>query len=104
MVSCDMEQALVVLLSYFSHVVALVVARSPAIVCAPLVRVFSTIEPAYCSETADECATADDDEGDGSSSTESHGDSWMEDDRTVLEVTGVCWLWMYSEGLDGASE
>jgi hypothetical protein len=72
-----MEQALGVLLSDFSHVVALVVGRPPAIVCAPLIRVFSTVEPAHCSDTADKCTTANDDEDDGSSSTERHGDDGM---------------------------
>lgn len=74
MVSCDMEQALVILLSDLSHVVSLIVARSPAIVHTSLVQVFSAVEPAYCSKTADKRATAEDDEDDGGSSTESHGD------------------------------
>ena len=69
-----MEQALVVLLSDLSHVVALIVAGSPAIVYTSLVQVFSAVEPAYCSETANECSTAEDNEDNGSSSTESHGD------------------------------
>ena len=69
-----MKQAFMILLSDFSHVVALIVGRPPAIVCVSLVRVFSTVEPAYCSETANECSTAEDNEDNGSSSTESHGD------------------------------
>jgi hypothetical protein len=77
MIPRDMEQALGILLSDFSHVVALIVGRSPAIVCTPFIRVFSTIEPAHCSNTADECATANDNEDDGSSSTERHDDNGM---------------------------
>ena len=98
MISCDMEQALGILLSDFSHVVALIVGRPPAIVCVSLVRVFSTVEPAYCSETADECAAADDDEGDGSSSTERHSGVGRRSDQTILAITSVCWILMYSEG------
>lgn len=92
-----MEQAFVVLLSDLSHVVALLVGWPPAIICIPLDRVFSTVEPAYCSETADECATADDDERDGSSRTESHGRVGVESNRIVIEMTGVCWRLIYSE-------
>lgn len=92
-----MEHALVVLLSDFSHVVALIVGWPPAIVCTPLDRVFSTVEPAYCSKTADECATADNDEDDGSSSTKRHSDFGMEGDTTVLKIASVCRMLMYSE-------
>ena len=98
MISCDMEQAFMILLSDFSHVVALIVGRPPAIVCVPLVRVFSTVEPAYCSETADKCAAADDDEGNGSSSAERHSGVGMKSDQTILAITSVCWMSMYSEG------
>ena len=76
-ISRDMEHALVVLLSHLSHIVALIVGRSPAIVFTSLIRVFAAVEPAYRSETADECATADDDESNGSSCTERHNDGGM---------------------------
>jgi hypothetical protein len=77
MISCDMEQALVVLLSNFSHIVALIVGRPPAMVCAMLIRTFSTVEPSHCSKNADECTTAKDDKEDCKPSTESHGEDGM---------------------------
>jgi hypothetical protein len=72
-----MKQALVIFLSDLSHIVALIVGRPPAMICAMLIRVLSAVKPAYCSETANECTAPKYDEEDCNSSTERHGDDEM---------------------------